>query len=100
MPDRDTSFSPDDTATDVDQPNPRCPHCAGRIIVTVVAGRTWQDVPFFRAGDRARDRAVFDDLKGRYLTDLTEPRWLDAPIPARGMLGLWPAPVDLSTPTE
>lgn len=65
---------------------------AGHIIGTVVAGRTHQDVPFFRAGDRERDAAVFDTLMGRYLTELTDPRWLPAPVPYRGRLGLWPAP--------
>ncbi len=39
--------------------------------------------------DDIRDRGVFEDVEGRYLADLRDPRWLDAPVPAKGSLGLW-----------
>lgn len=65
----------------------------GHVIGTVIATNTTRETPLFPADDRARDGAVFDDLAGRYLTGLVDPAWLPTPIPARGSLGLWDAPM-------
>lgn len=68
---------------------------AGHVIGTVTAGHTYRDTPLFRAGDQERDDAVYGDLTDRYLTTLTDPAWLKAPVPRKGSLGLWNWPVSL-----
>ena len=61
----------------------------GHLIGTVTAGRTIRITPLFPGGGGMLNAAVFDDLRDRYLTDLTDPGWLADPVPARGSLGLW-----------
>ncbi len=60
----------------------------GCIIGVCVAGPTkrWAKEPI---PDVLCDVAVFEDLLGRYLTPIYNPRWLTKPIPAKGSLGLW-----------
>lgn len=80
------------TAADVASPyNPlrTMESLSGHIIGTVTAGPTVRDTPLYRADDTVRDGAVFDDLADRWLTTLWRPRWLHAPVPASGRLGLW-----------
>ncbi len=63
----------------------------GCVIGTVVVGRTVRLLAPYSvdAFVRFQDAAVFADIEGRYLSALTQPEWLAAPIPAKGRLGLW-----------
>lgn len=62
------------------------PDSAGMALGVVYVERTWRHA--FRPGDAEyadfQRRACFNDIEGRYLSELTRATWFPAPVPARG----------------
>lgn len=70
---------------------------AGSVPGLVDVGRTWQCAASTQGAEleRLQRSAVLTGLQEKHLTELTNPRWLKAPLVARGNRDVWTVDIPL-----